>query len=79
MKYFEKTSGAEAKELARIIAIIAKKNKKIKKVIDVPIKVIPQDKIAITHEKHYVAFAKSKAMLGNKKALGIKSLQGSYK
>jgi hypothetical protein len=79
MKFFEKIAGAELIELRRIAAIIAKKNKKIKKVIDVPIKMIPQDEVAITHAKHYDAFAKSTAMLGNKKALGIKSLRGSYK
>lgn len=79
MKFFEKTGGAEAKELARIAAMIAKKNKKIKKVVDAPIKVISQDKIAITHEKHYEGFAKSRAMIAHKKALGLKSLKGSSK
>jgi phosphoheptose isomerase len=65
MKYFEKTSGAEARELARITAAIAKKNKKIKKVIDAPIKVIPQDKAAVIHEKHLVTTADSKRMLAD--------------
>jgi hypothetical protein len=70
MKYFEKTSGAEAKELARIAAAIAKKNKKIKKVIDAPVKVIPPDKAAIVHEKHLVTTEDSRRMLGEAKSRG---------
>ena len=67
MKYFEKTSGAEARELARITAAIAKKNKKIKKVIEGNIKVIPEDKAAVIHEKHLVTTADSRRMLGTMK------------
>ncbi len=70
MKYFEKTGGAEAKELARVAAMIAKKKKKIKKVIDVPIKVIPEDKVAIVHEKHHVATESSRRLLGEAKSKG---------
>jgi phosphoheptose isomerase len=64
MKFFEKIGGAEAREMKKIVAMIAKKNKKIKKVIDTPIKVIPGDKAAVIHEKHLVATADSRRMLG---------------
>ena len=66
MKYFEKIAGAELTELKRIAAMIAKKNKKISKVINVPIKVIPQDKKAIAIAEGQESIVRSRAMLAQK-------------
>jgi hypothetical protein len=71
MKYFEKTAAAELIELKRVAAAIAKKNKKIKKVINAPVKVVPEDKAAVIHEKHYVATASSRRMFGKAKSKGL--------
>ncbi len=66
MKYFEKIAGAEAREMARVAAMIAKKNKKISKVIDAPVKVIPQDKKAIAIAEGQESIVRSRAMLAQK-------------
>jgi hypothetical protein len=76
MKFFEKIAGAELAELKRIAAAIAKKNKKIKKVIDVPIKLIPQDKKAKVIADGQEAIAKSRYMLYPKKI--EKSEEGDF-
>ena len=63
MKYFEKLGGAEAREMARVAAMIAKKRKKIKKVIDVPIKVIPENKAAPIIDKIQTDLTRSRGKL----------------
>ncbi len=59
MKYFEKTGGAEAKEMARIVAAIAKKKKKVSQLAEGTVKVIPQDNKAIARMKTQEAFLPS--------------------
>lgn len=74
MKYFEKAAGAETDAMRRTAAAIAKKRKKIKTVIDAPVKVIPQDKKAIAIAESQESIARSRAMLAQKSVKFDRSL-----
>jgi len=66
MKYFEKIAGAEAREMARIVARIAKNKKKANQLVEGTVKVIPSDKKAVAAEQFQTGAARSRTMLGSK-------------